>query len=166
MMVPFFMARPKRFELPFSGIGIRCVIQLRHGRLSDNLLYTQSHFLSRPLTQKEYDKIRDVVHAEEKIEAENRFDDPLCAMKLGFIERGEQPRENEDQEERKETFYGKARRDIPDDPAHEGVRLKEAAAPQEHHGADPIGDIERVDQPQPARGTRGKAHIIHSITLL
>ena len=33
------MVRPKRFELPFSGIGIRCVIQLRHGR-SVTLLYT------------------------------------------------------------------------------------------------------------------------------
>lgn len=29
----FLLARPKRFELPFSGIGIRCVIQLRHGRI-------------------------------------------------------------------------------------------------------------------------------------
>ena len=31
-LCPLFLARPKRFELPFSGIGIRCVIQLRHGR--------------------------------------------------------------------------------------------------------------------------------------
>ena len=30
--IPIVLARPKRFELPFSGIGIRCVIQLRHGR--------------------------------------------------------------------------------------------------------------------------------------
>ena len=41
----FAMARPKRFELPFSGIGIRCVIQLRHGRIGvrlsrTGLLYT------------------------------------------------------------------------------------------------------------------------------
>ena len=44
------MARPKRFELPFSGIGIRCVIQLRHGRIycSGNrriINYTHSHGL-------------------------------------------------------------------------------------------------------------------------
>ena len=29
----FALARPKGFEPLFSGIGIRCVIQLRHGRL-------------------------------------------------------------------------------------------------------------------------------------
>lgn len=27
------MARPEGFEPPISGIGIRCVIQLRHGRI-------------------------------------------------------------------------------------------------------------------------------------
>ena len=31
--VPFVLARPKGFEPPISGIGIRCVIQLRHGRI-------------------------------------------------------------------------------------------------------------------------------------
>ncbi len=35
-----FLARPKGFEPPISGIGIRCVIQLRHGRifLSNSIL--------------------------------------------------------------------------------------------------------------------------------
>ncbi len=39
------MVRPKGFEPPISGIGIRCVIQLRHGRIycrricRRNLLY-------------------------------------------------------------------------------------------------------------------------------
>ena len=31
--VPFVLVRPKGFEPPISGIGIRCVIQLRHGRM-------------------------------------------------------------------------------------------------------------------------------------
>ncbi len=41
------MVRPKRFELPFSGIGIRCVIQLRHGRVIP-LLYTVARRISSP----------------------------------------------------------------------------------------------------------------------
>ena len=33
-MVPLnYLVRPKGFEPPISGIGIRCVIQLRHGRI-------------------------------------------------------------------------------------------------------------------------------------
>ena len=28
-----YVVRPKGFEPPISGIGIRCVIQLRHGRM-------------------------------------------------------------------------------------------------------------------------------------
>lgn len=38
----FFLACPKGFEPPFSGIGIRCVIQLRHGQM-----YAAGYFACR-----------------------------------------------------------------------------------------------------------------------
>lgn len=37
-----FLACPKGFEPPFSGIGIRCVIQLRHGQM-----YAAGYFACR-----------------------------------------------------------------------------------------------------------------------
>ena len=37
----FYLARPKGFEPPISGIGIRCVIQLRHGRMSTDNITTK-----------------------------------------------------------------------------------------------------------------------------
>ena len=38
------MARPKGFEPLFSGIGIRCVIQLRHGRLLSAVLSADIYY--------------------------------------------------------------------------------------------------------------------------
>lgn len=40
------MARPKGFEPLFSGIGIRCVIQLRHGRMVDLPISIIIHFFA------------------------------------------------------------------------------------------------------------------------
>lgn len=61
------LARPKRFELPFSGIGIRCVIQLRHGRMSYQY-YTLFIRFAQALREKQYHKIDDVIDAQQGIE--------------------------------------------------------------------------------------------------
>ena len=58
-----FLARPKRFELPFSGIGIRCVIQLRHGRMFFPIILCFTAFI-KPSSQKEYDEVDHVVYAQ------------------------------------------------------------------------------------------------------
>ncbi len=60
----FCVVRPKRFELPFSGIGIRCVIQLRHGR-SVTLLYTLLAKISRGILKKQQQKIDNVVNIDD-----------------------------------------------------------------------------------------------------
>lgn len=60
------MVRPKRFELPFSGIGIRCVIQLRHGR-SVTLLYTVRAEISRGILKKQHQIVGDVVKIDGEI---------------------------------------------------------------------------------------------------
>ena len=141
------MVRPKRFELPFSGIGIRCVIQLRHGRMT-TLLYTFRDDISRGILKKQQHEVDGMIKIDDKIEYQRERNKAVGDPPLAHIQQSDREKQRSDHNSGDDTFCEKSERQIIDDPAHQRISLVKYLGMKQDDGADPVRDVQGVNERQ------------------